>query len=69
MEYMSIKELAKHFAIPARTVYYTVGNNPSIRQQKQGRRKVVNVADFAKACGKDLPGVAKTTPLPNINVN
>ncbi|MGH1438364.1 MAG: hypothetical protein ACRBG0_28305 [Lewinella sp.] len=54
MEYVTIKDLSAKFAIPERTVYYQINHTPGIRTKKQGRSKVVNLADFAKACGKDL---------------
>lgn len=68
MEYVTIKELSAKFAMPERTVYYQINHNPRIRTRKQGRSKAVNVADFAKACGKDLQWSANsTTPLPEEN--
>lgn len=63
MEYLSIKQLSAKFAMPERTVYYNIANNPNIRVRKQWRSKFANVADFAKACGKELqtlPDVAET---------
>lgn len=54
MEYLSIKQLSAKFAMPARTVYHHVANNPNIRIKKQGRMKLANVSDFAKACNRDL---------------
>lgn len=54
MEYLSIKQLSAKFAMPARTVYHHVANNPNIRIKKQGRMKLANVSDFAKACNIDL---------------
>ena len=54
MEYLTVKALSAKFAMPERTVYYYVANNLNIRVRKEWRSKLANVADFAKACGKEV---------------
>ena len=65
MDYLSIRDLAAKFAMPERTVYYHVANSSSIRSKKQGRKKLIHVADFAAVCGiklQQLPQEHSPTP-------
>ena len=61
MEYLSIKDLSAKFAMPERTVYHKISTTASVRTKKEGRTKLANVADFAKACGKPLQSLQTIT--------
>jgi hypothetical protein len=63
MEYMSIKDLSAKFAMPERTVYHKISITSSIRTKKEGRTKLANVADFAKACDKPLQPLQSTAQV------
>lgn len=51
MPYLSISDLSAKYAISERSIYLKLQSNTNIRRKKEGKKRLINDADFAKVTG------------------